>query len=132
MTNIVLILSNTNDIFALSYLKCGNSFVPKIKKAQKGKKMRPLTENNSTKITREYPCITRHFAERYFERILSEQIPNKFGRAIYNRIKTDMKSRMLDREKETLNLFSQSTKAIVPMARYNRMVVSKNTLITIY
>ena len=84
------------------------------------------------KKTGEYPYMTRHFPKRYYERILAIPILKRFRQSLYDSIKKDMNKRMLDREKETMALFSQSISAILPMARYNCVVVSKNRLITIY
>ena len=81
---------------------------------------------------KDFPYISRHFAERYFERILGKPVPNKFHRGIYNGIWKDMDDRMLEKEKMTLKLFSKSRVALVPIARFNKVVVRKNTLITVY
>tara|TARA_B100001971_G_C18119358_1_gene498555 strand:+ start:718 stop:1002 length:285 start_codon:yes stop_codon:yes gene_type:complete len=94
--------------------------------------MKTVNENHSTKKIGKYPYMTRHFAKRYYERILAMPVPKRFRQSLYDSIKEDMNMRMLDREKETMVLFSQSISAVVPMARYNSVVVSKNKLITIY
>lgn len=76
--------------------------------------------------------ITRHFAKRYFERILTKPVPKKFNKGIYNGIRKDMDKRMLDREKMALKLFAKSSIVVVPISKFNKMVVKKNTLITVY
>jgi len=94
--------------------------------------MKIFKNNNSKEKVNEYPTITRHFAERYYERIFSSSIPKNFGKSFYHKIREDMENRMLDREKEVMTLFSNSTGARLPLARYNSVVVKKNTLITVY
>lgn len=94
--------------------------------------MKISKNNNSTKKTSEYPVITRHFAGRYYERILSKPVPKKLRKTCYTDIKEDMSYRMLDKEKMMMTLFSKANNVILPMARYYSIVVSNNKLITIY
>ena len=108
------------------------SFMQIVKKALKGKTMNTLNENKIANNQKEFPYMTNHFAKRYFERVLLKPVPKKFHKAVYNGIKKDMEIRMLDREKQTLQLFANASKAVVPMARFNQMVVSNNTLVTVY
>ena len=111
---------------------CSISAAARDKKSPKGVKMKTSNENKNNKLEWNYPYISRHFAERYFERILDAPKPIIFNKAVYNNIKRDMIKRMLDREKAILKLFAKSPQAVVPISRFNQMVVSNNTLVTIY
>lgn len=91
-----------------------------------------LDERIITEKKGDYPYITRHFAERYFERVLTKPVPKRFNKGIYNGIRKDMDKRMLDREKMALKLFAKSSNVVVPIAKFKKMVVKKNTLITVY
>ena len=94
--------------------------------------MNTSSDKKQTNEKKDFPYITRHFAERYFERIMGKPVPNKFHRGIYKGIQKDMDERMLEKEKMTLKLFSKSSMAAsVPIARFNKVVVRKNTLITV-
>ena len=123
---------STTVIFAYDHLMCRISFMQTAKTALKGKIMRTLNENKKTKSQWDFPYMTNHFAQRYFERILLKPVPKNFHKAVYNGIKKDMDTRMLEKEKQTLQLFANASKAVVPIARVNQMVVKKNTLITVY
>jgi len=103
-----------------------------IKNAPKGTKMHTQKNKKTKNIGHDFPYITKHFAERYFERVLTEPVPNRLNKDVLNTIRKDMSSRMLDREKVTLELFANTSKAIVPIARYNQLVVKNNSLITVY
>jgi|TARA_Y100000310_G_C20677551_1_gene813979 hypothetical protein len=91
--------------------------------------LKKKTENNKE---HKYPRMTKHYIERYFTRILNGEAPKKINKYVKKTIYKDMDTRMLDREKTTLKLFSKTSNAIVPIGRYHNMVVSKNTLITVY
>jgi hypothetical protein len=104
----------------------------KAEKTKKGITMNTSSDKKQTNEKNDFPYISRHFAKRYFERILGKPVPNKFHRGIYKGIRKDMDERMLAKEKMTLELFSKSRKALVPIARFNKVVVRKNTLITVY
>ena len=94
--------------------------------------MNTSSDKKQTNEQNKFPYISRHFAERYYERILDAPKPIIFNKAVYNNIKRDMIKRMLDREKAILKLFAKSPQAVVPISRFNQMVVSNNTLVTIY
>jgi len=98
----------------------------------KGILMNTLSDKKQTNEKKDFPFISRHFAERYLERIVGIPVPDKFHRGIYKGIRKDMDERMLEKEKMTLKLFSKSKEALVPIARFNKMVVRKNVLVTIY
>tara|TARA_B100001971_G_scaffold209379_1_gene232854 strand:+ start:204 stop:524 length:321 start_codon:yes stop_codon:yes gene_type:complete len=104
----------------------------KAEKTKKGNTMSTSNDNIQTNEQYKFPYISRHFAERYYERILNEPVPNNLHKGIYNGIKKDMESRMLEKEKMFLKLFANSSKALVPIAKFNKVVVKKNTLVTIY
>jgi putative cell wall-binding protein len=104
----------------------------KAQKTKKGYTMNTSNDNIKTNEQNKFPYISRHFAERYYERILDAPKPIIFNKAVYNNIKRDMIKRMLDREKAILKLFAKSPQAVVPISRFNQMVVSNNTLVTIY
>ena len=101
-------------------------------KGQKGKKMNTLKKNTENKKEHKYPRMTKHYIERYFTRILNGEAPKKINKDVKKTIYQDMDARMLGREKTTLQLFSKASNAIIPIGRYHTMVVSKNTLITVY
>ena len=111
---------------------CRISFKRRAKKAQKGNKMATLNQNNRTEKKWDFPYMSNHFVKRYFERVLSKPVPKKFHKGIYHGIKKDMEARMIDREKLTLKLFANSSKAVVPIDKFNKMVIKKNILITVY
>jgi len=94
--------------------------------------MAALNENNKPEKKWDFPYMSKHFVKRYFERVLSKPVPKKLHKGIYNNIKKDMEARMMDREKLILKLFANTSKVVVPIARFNQMVVKKNTLITVY
>jgi len=94
--------------------------------------MNTSKKNKQANNQSEFPYMSRHFVERYFERILTKPIPKKFHKGVYNSIKKDMDGRMLEREKNILRLFAKSSEALVPIAKFNKIVVKKNTLITVY
>ena len=104
----------------------------KAEKTKKGNTMNTSSDKKQTNEKKDFPYISRHFAKRYFERILGKPVPDKFHRGIYKGIRKDMDERMLEKEKMTLKLFSKSREALVPIARFNKVVVRKNTLITVY
>ena len=101
-------------------------------KGQKGKIMNTLKKNTENKNEHKYPRMTKHYIERYFTRILNGEAPKKINKDVKKTIYQDMDARMLGREKTTLQLFSKASNAIIPIGRYHTMVVSKNTLITVY
>ena len=77
--------------------------------------------------------MTKHFIERYYERILGKHLPQKFH---YGKVKKnvyrDMNSRLMDREKNFIELFSSSgSKIKVPFAGHNQIVMQNRKLITI-
>ena len=111
---------------------CRISFMRRAKKTQKGNKMNTLNENKRIEDRRDFPHISNHFVKRYFERILSKPVPKKFHRGIYNGVRKDMETRMLDREKLTLQLFAKASMAVVPIAKFYQIVLKNNTLITVY
>ena len=94
--------------------------------------MNKSSDKKQTNKKSNIPFMTKHFAERYFERIWSKPSPKNFHKGIYKNIRNDMNSRMLGREKMSLELFANSSEALVPIARFNKMVVRKNVLVTIY
>jgi len=94
--------------------------------------MNTLKKNTGNKKEYKYPRMTKHYIERYFTRILNGEAPKRINKDIKKTIYQDMDARMLDREKTTLQLFSTASNAIIPIGRYHTMVVSKNTLITVY
>ena len=104
----------------------------KAEKTKKGITMNTSSDKKQTNEKKDFPYMSRHFAERYFERILGRPVPDKLHRGIYKGIRKDMDERMLEKEKMTLKLFCKSRKALVPIARFNKVVVRKNTLITVY
>jgi hypothetical protein len=104
----------------------------KKQKGQKGKKMNTLKKKTENKKEHKFPRMTKHYIERYFTRILNGEAPKKINKYVKKTIYQDMDARMLDREKTTLELFSKTSNAIVPIGQFHNMVVSKNTLVTVY
>ena len=94
--------------------------------------MNTSSDKKQTNEQNKFPYMSRHFAERYYERILTEPLPENFHIGIYKSIRKDMENRMLEKEKMFLNLFAKSIKASVPIAKFNIIVVKKNTLVTVY
>jgi len=77
--------------------------------------------------------MTDHFIKRYCERIWKNSHRNEPKQNdLTNMIQNDMMSRMLNREIAALGLIGYSSRLKLPFERYNIIVISNKTLITIY
>ena len=127
-----MIIISTNDTLVCHHLMCRISFMQKAKKALKGNKMNTL----DVKIKRDkkwvFPYMSNHFVERYYQRVFKQPAPKKIHNGIYFNIKRDMHKKMLDYEKMTLHLYGKSPEAEVPFSTYMKLIVKKNTLVTIF
>ena len=98
----------------------------------KGNKMNTL----DVKIKRDkkwvFPYMSNHFVERYYQRVFKQPVPKKIHNGIYFNIKRDMHKKMLDYEKMTLHLYAKSPEAEVSFSTYMKLIVKKNTLVTIF
>lgn len=76
---------------------------------------------------------TKHFIERYYERILEIYLDKNFDyKKAINKIFRDMNKRLLEREKNFLTLFvSPKCDVIVPLGRVNQLVIREGRLITV-
>ena len=76
---------------------------------------------------------TKHFIERYYERILDKYLHENFHyKKAINKIFTDMNERLLDREKNFLQLFvNPQCDVIVPFGGVNQLVIKQGKLITV-
>jgi hypothetical protein len=77
--------------------------------------------------------MTRHFIERYYERVLGEKPSSKLNPAkLMNQIYSDIENKLLERERIILEMFRFSKSVRVPFSRQYQLIVRNNTLITIY
>ena len=85
--------------------------------------------NNWTKKVK----LTKHFIERYYERILDKDLPQKFHYGkVQRRVYRDMDTRLMDREKNFIELFSSSDSKIkVPFEGQNQIVIQNRKLVTV-
>ena len=76
---------------------------------------------------------TRHFIERYYERILNKYLHEDFQyKKAIKKIFKDMNARLLEREKNFLQLFvNPQCDVILPMGGVNEIVIKKGKLITV-
>ncbi len=76
---------------------------------------------------------TRHFIERYFERVLNKYLNENFHyKKAIKKIFKDMNERLLEREKNFLQLFvNPECDVILPMGGVNEIVIKKGKLITV-
>ena len=76
---------------------------------------------------------TEHFIKRYYERILGEYLNVNFNvKKVIKRIFRDMNDRLLEREKNFLELFvNPQCNVIVPFSGVNQLVIKNGMLITI-
>ena len=89
------------------------------------RKIEQKTNQNKTTFNNIY--ITKHFMERYNQRVSKSEIVLS---AID--ILNDIKKRMTQREKNVLGLFKKNRNiVIIPMGCFE-LVIKKSTLITIY
>ena len=76
--------------------------------------------------------ITNHFINRYCERIWRGKQKSFPIDKLSGIIQNEMTDRMLNREVIALKMFRHSKKIKLTFDRYNIIVISENTLITIY
>ena len=90
-------------------------------------------ENNKDKHWAKKVKMTKHFIERYHERILDKHLPQKFHYGkVQRKVYRDMDSRLMDREKNFIELFSSSDSKIkVPFEGQNQIVIQNRKLVTI-
>ena len=75
---------------------------------------------------------TTHFLERYNERILDHEIPEKWDRySITKWVFTDMDKKLIDREKAIVCQFKGVKMVLLPFNRTRQMVIRRNKLVTI-
>jgi len=76
--------------------------------------------------------FTKHFIERYFERILNTKVPKKFHFVnMRNKVANDMIFRMTKSERNLLWQFGSSKTVKLPFETTNEIIVINNHLITI-
>ena len=90
-------------------------------------------ENNKDKYWTKKVKMTKHFIERYHERILDKHLPQKFHYSkVQRKVYRDMDSRLMDREKNFIELFSSPGCRIkVPFEGQNQIVIQNRKLVTI-
>jgi hypothetical protein len=77
--------------------------------------------------------ITDHFLERYKERILDHEIPEKWDRySITKWVFTDMDKKLLDREKVMIRKYKGIKMVSLPFNRTSQIIIKQNKLVTIY
>jgi len=76
---------------------------------------------------------TKHFIERYYERVLGKYLHENFHyKKAIKKIFKDMNERLLDREKNILQLFvNPQCDVILPLGGVNEIVIKKGKLITV-
>ena len=77
--------------------------------------------------------ITKHYVERYFERVLEKTLPiDKGALELISIVKADMDLRMNTLQKNNMLIISGSgSNAKIPMGKEHIMVTDNNTAITI-
>tara|TARA_Y100000590_G_C15562668_1_gene955398 strand:- start:830 stop:1114 length:285 start_codon:yes stop_codon:yes gene_type:complete len=91
-----------------------------------------LKKKTSVVNTIDMPTPTKHFINRYYQRILKISIPNKAISHIKKEIINDMLIKMTQHEKNALCFLRYSNKAEIPFSRSHRMIVKNNYLVTIF
>ena len=78
--------------------------------------------------------LTKHYVERYFERVLENALPNDRGPLeLETIVKGDMDLKMTPLQKTNMLFISGSgSNAKIPMGKEHRIVTENNTAITIY
>ena len=76
--------------------------------------------------------ITKHFIERYSERILKMDKHIRLKK-LRNQILKDMDTRLTDREKECIKLLINNKGTIkIPIDGTNQLIISNSVLVTVY
>jgi len=93
--------------------------------------MNTQTENNNN--WKKKVKLTKHFMERYHERVLDRDLPEKFHYSkVQTKIYSDMNERLLDREKNFIELLSSPSCNIkVPFESIGHLVIKNGKLITV-
>jgi len=77
--------------------------------------------------------MTKHFIERYHERVWHTTPPADFyWKKMIETILLDIDERLLDREKAFLETFGSSHYAKLPFDRHYLLIIKDKTLITVY
>ena len=78
--------------------------------------------------------LTKHFIERYHERILGKNLPQKFHYGkVQRKIYRDMDNKLMDREKSFIEMFSNPGCNIkIPFESQNQIVIQNRKLVTVY
>jgi len=77
--------------------------------------------------------LTKHYVERYFERVLEKALPNDRGPLeLESMVKGDMDLRMDTRQINNMSFISGSgSRAKIPMGKEHLVVAKNNTALTI-
>ena len=76
--------------------------------------------------------ITRHYIDRYFERVLNTKLPDTNYNNLKQIVRKDMDIRMCNRQKSNLLFISGSgSRAKTPMGSEHSVVTQDNTAITV-
>ncbi len=70
--------------------------------------------------------LTKHFIDRYSERILGK---NHMGK---NKVMEDINYKMNEREKKIFQIFKHSNSVKIPFNGKNQLIIKDNQLITVY
>jgi hypothetical protein len=99
----------------------------------KGKTMNTQTDNKNNNNCTKKVKLTKHFIERYYERILNKHLHQKFHYGkVQRKVYRDMDSRLMDREKNFIELFSSPDRSIkVPFEGHNQIVIQNRKLVTV-
>ena len=104
-----------------------------MKEIQKKEKiMNEQITKSSTKKWKNVVKITKHFIERYHERIWGKRTPDKFNFGyLRHRVLMDMDRKMTLSEKYMVLKFGDSSKVKLPFQGVNELVIKNNRLVTI-
>ena len=88
-------------------------------------------KNNKPKNFRNIK-LTKHFIQRYYERVFGQNMPEKLSFKALNKIVfSHLMKTLNDRQKDILEQFASCKNVRIP-CEYYQIVISKRKLITIY
>ena len=98
-----------------------------------GENMKHQRADNRENNWSDKVVMTRHYIERYHERILDKYLPQRFNESkVKRRVYKDMDNKLMEREKNFIELFSSSGSIIKLPFESNKLIVIQNRrLITI-
>ena len=99
----------------------------------KKNKVKKVKGGKTNEICSQFFTMTKHFIEKYHERVWEKQLPPSFyWKKMTKDIFLDIDDRVLDREKAFLETFGSSHYAKLPFDRHYLLIIKDKTLITVY